>query len=452
MKSFTKKAKKALIIGLDGVPHSLLNQYMEDGMLPNLKKILSQGFILQPMNASIPDVSSVSWTSFATGVNPGEHGIYGFMDLAPERYSLYFPNSRDVQAPTFWEILGKTSHKSSTLCQKYLKKIDRPYRSIVVNLPHTYPACPIYGILVSGFVAIDLKKAVYPEAAYTYLKSINYSIDVDAERMKESKTEFLKELFGCFEIRKKAIFHFFDNEEWDLFLACITETDRLHHFFFDASMDKTHPDHTSFTHFYTKLDEWIRDLYERFVRRYSDRGWLMILSDHGFAPIKKEVYINTFLEKNGFLALKQEGQFYEKIDEQTKAFTLDPCRIYIHDQSSYPKGKVGRAERGKILEDVKKALTGLKGEDGNGIIHQIFQKEEIYRGPFLNLAPDLVCLPEDGYDLKGSLEKKEVFGHNIFTGMHTWHDAFCMLPESVHISKKPMIEEMADHLLKYFTS
>ena len=59
------------------------------------------------------------------------------------------------------------------------------------------------------------------------------------------------------------------------------------------------------------------------------------------------------------------------------------------------------------------------------------------------MAPDLVCLPKDGYDLKGSLEKKEIFGQNIFTGMHTWHDAFCILPERINFLTKPAIEQYA---------
>jgi predicted AlkP superfamily phosphohydrolase/phosphomutase len=160
------------------------------------------------MNASVPDVSSVSWTSFSTGVNPGEHGIYGFTELEPENYSLYFPNSRDVKAPPFWEILGKTNRGTSTLSEKYLAKVSSPLRSVIFNLPHTYPASPMNGVLVSGFVAIDLKKAVYPEPVFHTLRSMNYVIDVDAEKAREDKGTFLKEIFECFEIRKKSDFSF----------------------------------------------------------------------------------------------------------------------------------------------------------------------------------------------------------------------------------------------------
>ena len=447
----SKKAKKALIIGIDGVPHSLLNTFLETDVMPNLKKILKQGLMLHKMNASIPDVSSVSWTSFATGVNPGEHGIYGFTDLQPQDYSLYFPNARDVKAPPFWEILGKTGRTTSTLSRRYLKKMNQPLRSIVLNLPHTYPASPMNGVLVSGFVAIDLRKATYPESAYTYLHSLNYLIDVDAEKAQEDKGQFLDELFQCLEIRKEAILHFFDDEPWDLFLACITETDRLHHFFFDAPYDERNPYHEPFLRFYADLDKFIKVLYDRFRDKYPEQGFLMVLSDHGFAPIKKEVYINPFLQKTGFLQLKEEGQFYQRIGDQTKVFDLDPCRIYINDQQVFHRGTVKRTEKPKLLEEVREALRSLKDEDGGEVIDRICSKEEIYQGPYSHQAPDLVCLPRDGYDLKGGIQKKEMFGRTIFTGMHTYHDAFCILPEEIHFAGIPSIEQLIDHVLQYFT-
>jgi predicted AlkP superfamily phosphohydrolase/phosphomutase len=157
------------------------------------------------------------------------------------------------------------------------------------------------------------------------------------------------------------------------------------------------------------------------------------------------------LEEKGLLVLKDEGHFYERIENKTKAFDLDPGRIYIHDKESYPKGAVEREEKIDLIKEVKKALITLRGEGGEEVIDKIYEKEEIYRGPHIGMAPDLVCLPKDGYDLKGSLEKKQVFGNNIFTGMHTWHDAFCILPENKRLSKKPSIENLADFLMAHFS-
>jgi predicted AlkP superfamily phosphohydrolase/phosphomutase len=448
---FSKKAKKALIIGIDGVPHSLLETYIKGDVMPNLKQILKEGFTFRRMNASIPDVSSVSWTSFATGVNPGEHGIYGFTGLQAD-YSLFFPNSRDIKAPRFWEILGKTNLQTSTLSKKYLKRVEHPYRSIIFNLPHSYPASPMNGILVSGFVAIDLKKATFPETAYTYLRSIDYLIDVDAEKVREDKRQFLDELFECLEVRKRAISHFFNDEPWDLFLACITETDRLHHFFFDASNDKGNPYCGPFLDFYVKLDKWIKILYDRFMEEHSGKGFFAILSDHGFAPIKEEVYINPFLKKTGFLELQEDGHYYERIGNKTKAFNLDPCRIYINYRDTYHRGTAKREERVELLRKIREALQSLKAETGEDVIDRIFQADKIYEGPYIDQAPDLVCLPKDGYDLKGGIEKNQVFGRSIFTGMHTWHDAFCIFPEDIHLLERPSIEDLTGYILQHFTN
>lgn len=450
MKSAYKKPKKTLIIGIDGVPYSLLNAYLEKGLMPNLKTILSQGFRLHRMNASIPDISSVSWTSFNTGVNPGEHGIYGFTDLKPDSYSLCFPNLGDVKAPLFWDILGKGNHKRSSLSQAYQAQILRPYRSIIFNVPHTYPAMPMNGTLISGFVAIDLKKAIFPETVYSYLRSINYRVDVEAEKAKEDKAAFMQSLFECFEIRSKAISHFFADETWDLFFACITESDRLHHFFFDASEDEKNPYHGSFLRFYAELDGWVKHLYDQFAQRTAGKGFFMVLSDHGFARLKKEVYLNRFLEQKGFLVLKKDGDFYERVGDESRAFDMDPGRIYLHDRNRYARGPVREEERLTLLQKIKEALGGLKGEDGENIIERICEKEEIYQGPYMAVAPDLVCLPKDGYDLKGSLEKKGIFGQNIFTGMHTWHDAFCLLPENIMFAEKPSIQNLTERILQYY--
>ena len=73
-----------MVLGLDGVPFTLIGEFVARGILPNLARILSQGFRLKQMDASVPEVSSTSWTSFMTGVNPGEHGIYGFLELNPD--------------------------------------------------------------------------------------------------------------------------------------------------------------------------------------------------------------------------------------------------------------------------------------------------------------------------------------------------------------------------------
>jgi predicted AlkP superfamily phosphohydrolase/phosphomutase len=97
-------------------------------------------------------MSSVSWTSFATGVNPGEHGIFGFTDLQPQDYSSISQMPR-CQGLSLREILGRRIE------QLPLAKIFGESRSPAsihhLQSPHTYPASPMNGTLVSGFVAIN---------------------------------------------------------------------------------------------------------------------------------------------------------------------------------------------------------------------------------------------------------------------------------------------------------
>jgi predicted AlkP superfamily phosphohydrolase/phosphomutase len=77
-----------------------------------------------------------------TGTNPGKHGVYGFLDLKPSSYKVYFPNATHVKGETLWDVLGRKGK-----------------RSVVLNVPSTYPAREINGVLVSGFVAIQLERA-----------------------------------------------------------------------------------------------------------------------------------------------------------------------------------------------------------------------------------------------------------------------------------------------------
>lgn len=455
MRLFKKTAhhdKKALIIGIDGVPYTLIREYLDRGYLPNLKAIVGHGHEIHQMNASIPDISSVSWTTFATGVNPAEHGIYGFTALRPYSYALSFPNASDVKAPPFWNILGKMAEgNASTFSLRYHKKILKSRRSIILNIPHTYPAYPVNGILISGFVAIDLEQAVFPASIHGYLKEIDYLIDVDAQKAHHDKDEFLRDLFSCFATRQKVVQHFFQEEPWDLFVACVTETDRLHHFFFDAALDEGHPYHEAFVRFYRELDAFIGDMVAAFRREYGEDAFLMILSDHGFTALRHEVYINSFLHEAGFLKLNPDGQFYERIETGTRAFGMDPGRIYINYRDRYPRGAVDKKEGDRLTEEIKEALRSLRDPAGTPVIDRIYARDEIYRGPLAEQAPDLVCLPHDGYDLKGKLESAGIFGRSVFTGMHTWHDALCIAPQGIAWDGKPSIADPADAIMRYFT-
>jgi predicted AlkP superfamily phosphohydrolase/phosphomutase len=399
----TKKenAGKVVVLGIDGVPCSLLKRFTQQGIMPNLAGLAAKG-TLTDMTASTPEVSSTSWSTFMTGVNPGKHGIYGFMELQKGSYKWKFPNARDIRSETLWDIAGR--HNKT---------------SIVLNVPSTYPAREIKGVLTAGFVALDLKKATYPESAYEYLKSIDYVMDVNAQKAKESLEALAVEIDRTFEVRKKAVLHFLDTDDWDLFISVITETDRLHHYLWVALEDENHPQHNFFIGFYKKLDEFIGEMY----RRIGEDITFIVVSDHGFVDIKNEVYLNVWLREKGYLKFNKETpESMEDIDGGSRVFVLDPSRFYIHLRGKYPHGSVALEDYDNVRQELKEDLMSLE-IDGEKVVKKILFKEELYSGGQSDDAPDLVAISNEGFDLKGSINKNQIAGKSLLTGGHTRHNA-----------------------------
>ncbi|MBW2602322.1 MAG: alkaline phosphatase family protein, partial [Deltaproteobacteria bacterium] len=88
---FKKQTRqRAVVVGLDGVPYSLSENLKNNGHIPNMASIFDGGYFGQT-SVCIPEISSVSWSSFMTGTQSGEHGVFGFMDFEPGSYKMYFP-------------------------------------------------------------------------------------------------------------------------------------------------------------------------------------------------------------------------------------------------------------------------------------------------------------------------------------------------------------------------
>jgi len=284
-----KKKKKVCVIGLDGVPYSLLLDLAQKGVMPFVSTLLETGH-LHRMKASLPEISAVSWTNFMTGSNPGGHGIFGFTDLKKGTYDLRFPNFLDLKEKTFWDELAQKNKKC-----------------IIINQPSTYPARKINGNLISGFVAIELAKAVYPLSLKPSLEKMGYQIDIDTFKARNDHQVLWKELSTTLQGRLKA-FSWLWPEDWDYFEFVITGTDRLHHFLWNAYQDSTHHFHQNFLDYYNQIDQIINKIVTSFRKFSPDNKGLYLLSDHGFTAIEQEVYLNAWLEKEGYLKFKTEIQ------------------------------------------------------------------------------------------------------------------------------------------------
>jgi predicted AlkP superfamily phosphohydrolase/phosphomutase len=415
------KTRKVLVAGIDGATFGLVNTLIAKDVMPNLAQIVAGG-CFRRMNSTIPEVSSTAWTTFMTGANPGRHGIFGFMDIERNSYRIYFPNSDSIRSETLWDILDKHNMKS-----------------IVINLPSTYPARKLNGILTAGFVAIDLRKATYPESAYEYLEKINYRMDVDTAKAAESLRSLFDDIILTLEKRIEAILHFLDYD-WDLFIGTITETDRLHHFMWSA-MHEGNEFHQDFLDFYSRIDEFLGEIYRKTRKKFGDSVDFLIVSDHGFTDIKQEVYVNSFLREKGYLTFNNfPPRSLEEIEPGSRVFALDPSRIYINSAGRFPRGHVNKVDYNELRKELKEKFLNLE-HDAEKVINKVFFKEELYSGPCFDDAPDLVLLANQGYDLKGAINKEGIFGKGIFTGGHTREDAVFIL-HNMNMSKS--VQEVVD--------
>ena len=275
------------------------------------------------------------------------------------------------------------------------------------------------------------------------LKEMDYRIDVNARKVQQSHDALMDDILTTLERRVEVLLHLYDKQQWDLFVGVITETDRLQHFFMDAAEDESHKYHSAFKDFYRRVDNFLGQVMERLADET-----MMIMSDHGFTPLHRQVYLNRWLINNGYLKLKENARSIEEIEPGSKAFALDPGRIYINVKGKYPNGAVEAADAASLAQEIKQGIAEI-ADNGNRIVKSIFERDEIYSGPAIAAAPDLCVLSNYGYDLKGAVNKQELMDREIFTGMHTRDDAtfFINMPASALRPDKPHINDVAPTVL-----
>ena len=99
---FRRRPARAVVIGLDGTPFSLIRRLADEGRMPAVADLLARGS-LREMRSVVPTVSSVAWTSITTGCNPGRHGLYGFVDRLPATHEMFIPTGRHRRVPSWIE-------------------------------------------------------------------------------------------------------------------------------------------------------------------------------------------------------------------------------------------------------------------------------------------------------------------------------------------------------------
>lgn len=400
---FLKRKNKLVVLGIDGVPYSFIKEGIDKGIYPNIKSICEENVNLKRYNSVYPTVSSVAWTSYMTGKNPGEHSIFGFVDRTVNPFKLKIPLSGDRTSKTLWKIASENG-----------KKV------LIMNVPLTYPPEEVNGILISGFLSTDVKKCVYPNSLAQYLIDRDYVIDVDPRFGHTDREKFMRGLFRALDIRMEVFHDLISKESYDIAQCHIMETDRINHFFWNDYITGGEF-REDFDKFYRKLDEWIGKTYSLL----NDKDKFIVLSDHGFCEVKYNVQLNHLLEENGYLSYNVETpRDITELSQDSKAYSLIPGRIFINLKGREERGSVSESEYDQLREELKEKLFLLKSPENKPIIKEVFYREEIYNGPYLDHAADLIVHPHWGFDIKGNVKTgKLCHKSKVISGMHTYEDA-----------------------------
>jgi len=403
---------RVVVLGLDGLSHTLAERLTSEGVMPRLSGLLD-GAAGGAMHSTLPEISPVAWTTFFTASSPAEHGVFGFTDFEFPSYSVRYNSSGRIQKPALWDWLGLQGR-----------------RSVVLNVPMTYPARPLSGIMVSGFLAADIQRAGYPGRVTSYLQESGYRLEADFDRVHRNRDAFLVEIERTLAGRA-ALLERFWQETWDFFFLVVTDTDRMNHFFL-SEFEEHGPVHGAFLAFYRRVDDIVGQVLDR-VQALWEAGerdlCLVLLSDHGFCSVKEEFHLNRWLKAHGFQSELGPG---------ARVLALDPTRLYLNQAPRFAQGRVRPSEAPAILRDLAAALGAERAVDG------VRAAPDIYGPAAPSVAPDLVVLPAAGYEFKARFDPGPVYTASPLKGTHTRNDAMYLIRAADQDPIQPEVKDILD--------
>lgn len=405
---------KTVVVGLDGAHFEILEPWLESGDLPNIKRCMEEG-VYADLEVCLPPVTSPNWKCYSTGLNPGKLGIFWWENIDKEEKKVYYPSGRKNNEKEIWDCLGENGYKVG-----------------VIGTPLTYPPKQVNGVMISGGLDAEENNFTYPnnleenlQEKYDYKVHPEHSIQLD----KEGAIEEIHNLIRLrFQVGKDLI------KENDLDFLQITTfyLNVLQHFLWDANQTKEA---------WKIIDKELQDFIE------NDNINLILMSDHGSNEIERSFNINTWLYENDYIEYNWKfkiSKFFSKIGFSRANLAKLTNFIGIKNalKKILPKGflmkipkKGSTLEKGGKMsvvdwessdavasgqgpiyilnkdkkEEIAEKLKGIKTENGKNIINEIFEKEDIYQGQYLEEAPDLILDQAPNIHIKGSVGADEIF-------------------------------------------
>lgn len=436
---------KVLAIGLDGATFRLIRPLAAAGQLPNLSRLMAEG-VSGELQSTIQPSSEQAWGTFITGQNNGKHGVFGFQQRRPGTYQFGYVNGATLRAPSLWNVLSQ-----------------RGRDVIVVNVPMTYPPEPVRGVLVGGLLTPGPQsRFTHPDGIYAELVQVcgDYMIDVDTERGRlndQQLAQLAEEGVRMIRLRTCAMLHLARTRPWDFAMVVYGASDRLAHKFWKY-WDVNHPLHDPaeaarfgdvLPRIYRELNAAVGQLLDALR---DEQTTVFILSDHGFGPLEKAVYLNRWLAQRGYLVLRQDASLsptqragaaargamrravrhldnplvggaknwafqrfpglkgslyssmaFSQVDwSQTRAYALGTMgNIYFNRRGREPEGIVAPgAEADALAAQLMQDLDTLRDPQTNEpVFHSVYRASDLYHGPALADAPDVVGVKESRYHM-----------------------------------------------------
>ncbi len=283
---------KVFVIGLDGATYDLVRPWVKQGLLPTFERLLEMG-TWGTLRSVIPPLTPPAWSSFLTGMTPGRHGVYTFLQRKPGTYQLTPFNATFRQVPDIGQILNQHGKKVA-----------------LVNIPTTYPPRPLDGLMVTGLATPgrDVEFTYPPELGQELIRRFDYEIERYEKYDPGQEERFIAAVNRVEDKRLAATLWLMDQLDWSLFAVVFRGTDVLAHALW-RHMDPQHPAHEpelfprygdALLKHYQRVDQAIAKICEKL----DQETVLMLVSDHGFGPIHRDVYIDNVLVENGLLHMK----------------------------------------------------------------------------------------------------------------------------------------------------
>jgi len=395
---------KIAVIGLDGLGWNLVNKFLERGFMSFLKSRLSKraiyGKIISPITPDTPP----AWVSLSTGVNPGIHGVPQGCFFYREKMRMV--SSLDVEYPRIHHMLALLG-----------------IRSLIFNMYLTYP--PLRSNYITMLVDRFSPKTMIVPSDYSRLLNNYISYNAPGQWPKTSNGLidydcYLESLKDGLESRVYTLLTLMDSTEWNLVWAEFHEPDLILHMMYNYVMSKMN---RHLAKIFMIIDKLIKEIYHRV-------NTVIIISDHGFAEYKYRINVARILYELGLFRvnLNKLDCLYRTLRKMLiETFS---CNYYLsklaskiltlHRMEDNPPSTLSKYVltnsiafvhpcniRGIVvrsqnkLDKIIKILSNIRG------LSKVAKREEIYHGPYVRRAPDILIFPK--YDLGYTLSNQHTY-------------------------------------------